>query len=44
MCIRDREEIDQVEANLSKMPPVSQMIERGLTPEKICFMALERCV
>lgn len=35
------EEISQVEANLSQMPPVSQMIERGLTPEKICFMALE---
>ncbi|MFQ8600182.1 MAG: Hsp33 family molecular chaperone HslO [Oscillospiraceae bacterium] len=27
--------------NINALPPVSQMIESGMTPEQICFAALE---
>ena len=33
--------IDKLEANINKLPPVSKMLADGMTPEKICMMALE---
>lgn len=33
--------IDRLEANINKLPAVSQMIADGMTPEQIAFAALE---
>ena len=33
--------IDRVEANVAKLEPVSAMLERGMTPEEICALALD---
>lgn len=35
------DEIDRLEANINAMPPVSKMIEQGMTPQEIAFKALE---
>lgn len=35
------ETIDKVEENIRLMPPVSTMIQQGMTPEQIAFRALE---
>ena len=35
------EEIDMLEANISKLKPVSQMIEEGMTPQEIAFKVLD---
>ena len=35
------EVIDRVEANVAKLPSVTSMLSRGLTPEQICAIALE---
>lgn len=37
----DEETIERLEKNINALPPVSQMIESGMTPEQICFAALE---
>lgn len=35
------EVIDQVEQNVAKLPPVTAMLARGMTPEEICALALD---
>ena len=35
------EEINMIEENINKMPPVSTMLKEKMTPEQICFKALE---
>ncbi|MBR5524633.1 MAG: Hsp33 family molecular chaperone HslO [Clostridia bacterium] len=35
------EVIDRVEQNVAKLPPVTTMLARGMTPEEICALALD---
>ena len=35
------EVIDEVEANVAKLPPVTAMLGQGMTPEEICALALD---
>ena len=37
----DDKTIEQLEKNVQAMPPVTVMLEQGLTPEEICIKALE---
>lgn len=37
----EEDAIDQLEANINALDPVSKMLDDGLTPEQICFQALD---